>query len=75
MGKVGRSGKGREDEDEGGEGASEHVGFLERSCLQREGYLDGGTGGRSTGESVSKKLMPCYNNSESTEAGRPSNSG
>lgn len=36
MGKVGRSGKDREDEDEGGEGASEHVGFFERSLLVEE---------------------------------------
>lgn len=74
VGKVGRSGKDRENEDEGSEGASEHVGFLERSLVAAKGYVNGGTGDRSTGESVSK-MVPFYNNSESMEAGRPSNGG
>ena len=73
-GKVGRSGKDRENEDEGGEGASEHVGFLERSLRAAKRCVNGRTGDRSTGESVSK-LVPFYNNSESVEAGRPSNGG
>jgi hypothetical protein len=74
VGEVGRSGKDRENEDEGGEGASEHVGFLERSLLATKGCVNGGTGDRSTGESVSK-LVPFYNTSEGMEAGRPSNGG
>ena len=36
--------------------------------------MDSGTADRSTGELVSK-FMRFYNNSESMEAGRPSNSG